>query len=83
MAKTITATELRQRIREVIQGAQFQGEHIIVTVFDKPAVAIINMHDYNKYLELERKEQQIQPKAVAKRRSQEYGKQGGSKHYQG
>jgi len=58
MAKTITATELRKRIREVIQGAQFQGEHIIVTVFNKPAVAIISMHDYNKYLE--RKEQQIQ-----------------------
>jgi prevent-host-death family protein len=81
MAKTITATELRKRIREVIQGAQFQGEHIIVTVFNKPAVAIISMHDYNKYLE--RKEQQIQSKAVAKRRSQEYGKQRGSKHPQG
>ena len=71
MAKMITATDLRKRIREVIQDAQFQGDHIIVTVFDKPAVAIIGMSDYNDYLE--RKKQRMQSQAATKRRAQAYG----------
>lgn len=46
MAKVVTATDLRTKAREVIQSAQFQGDHVIVTVFDKPAVAIIGIDDY-------------------------------------
>jgi prevent-host-death family protein len=81
MAKMITATDLRKKIREVIQSAQFQGDHIIVTVFDKPAVAIIGMDDYNEYLE--RKEQQMQSQATTKRHSRGYGEQRVSKHRRG
>jgi prevent-host-death family protein len=50
MATVVTATDLRTKIREVIQRAQFQSDHVIVTVFDKPAVAIIGIDDYREYL---------------------------------
>ena len=50
MAKVVTATDLRAKVREVIQNAQFQGDHVIVTVFDKPAVAIIGIDDYRDYV---------------------------------
>jgi len=58
MAKVVTATALRAKIREVIQRAQFQGDHIIVTVFDKPAVAIISIDDYCDYLAYKERQQQ-------------------------
>jgi prevent-host-death family protein len=58
MAKMVTATDLRTRIREVIQRAQFQGDHIIVTVFDKPAVAIIGIDDYVDYMAYKDQQQQ-------------------------
>ena len=58
MAKVVTATALRAKIREVIQRAQFQGDHIIVTVFDKPAVAIIGIDDYCDYLAYKDQKQQ-------------------------
>jgi prevent-host-death family protein len=50
MATVVTATDLRTKIREIIQRAQFQNDHVIVTVFDKPAVAIIGINDYHDYL---------------------------------
>ena len=50
MATVVTATELRKKIREVIQSAQFHHDHVIVTVFDKPAVAIIGIDEYREYL---------------------------------
>jgi len=58
MAKVVTATDLRAKIREVIQSAQFRGDHIIVTVFDKPAVAIIGIDDYRDYLAHKERQQQ-------------------------
>lgn len=58
MVKVVTATELRTKIREVIQTAQFRGEHIIVTVFDKPAVAVIGIDDYRDYLAYTERQQQ-------------------------
>jgi len=50
MATVVTATDLRKKIREVIQSAQFHHDHVIVTVFDKPAVAIIGIDEYREYL---------------------------------
>lgn len=58
MAKVVTATDLRAKAREVIQSAQFQGDHVIVTVFDKPAVAIIGINDYRDYLAYKERQQQ-------------------------
>jgi antitoxin (DNA-binding transcriptional repressor) of toxin-antitoxin stability system len=71
MAKVVTATNLRTRIREVIQSAQFQGDHIIMTVFDKPAVAIIGIDDYRDYLTYRGQQQKSDerkepPQAVSK-----------------
>jgi len=60
MARVITATNLRARIREVIQSAQFRGDHIIVTVFNKPAVAIIGIDEYRDYLAYKDHQQQRQ-----------------------
>lgn len=61
MATVVTATDLRTKIREVIQRAQFQSDHVIVTVFDKPAVAIIGIDDYRDYL-VHKEQQQRQIK---------------------
>jgi len=58
MAKVVTATDLRAKAREVIQSAQFQGDHVIVTVFDKPAVAIIGIDDYRDYLAYKERQQE-------------------------
>ncbi len=58
MATVVTATDLRTKIREVIQRAQFQSDHVIVTVFDKPAVAIIGIEDYRDYLAHREQQQQ-------------------------
>jgi len=58
MTKVVTATDLRAKVREVIQSAQFQGDHIIVTVFDKPAVAIIGIDDYRDYMTYRDRQQQ-------------------------
>jgi len=58
MAKLVTATELRAKVREVIQSAQFQGDHVIVTVFDKPAVAIIGVDDYRDYMAYKERQHQ-------------------------
>ena len=58
MAKVVTATDLRAKAREVIQSAQCQGDHVIVTVFDKPAVAIIGIDDYRDYLAYKERQQE-------------------------
>lgn len=58
MTKVVTATDLRAKAREVIQSAQFRGDHVIVTVFDKPAVAIIGIDDYRDYLAHKEQQQQ-------------------------
>jgi len=58
MAKVVTATDLRAKAREVIQSAQFRGDHVIVTVFDKPAVAIISIDDYRDYMACKGQRQQ-------------------------
>lgn len=67
MVKVVTATELRTKIREVIQTAQFRGEHVIVTVFDKPAVAVIGIDDYRNYLVYRERQHQGQGKERSER----------------
>lgn len=71
MAKVVTATNLRAKAREVIQSAQFQGDHVIVTVFDKPAVAIIGINDYRDYLAYRERQpqgkKQSNPRAIVER----------------
>jgi prevent-host-death family protein len=69
MAKVVTATDLRAKAREVIQSVQFQGDHVIVTVFDKPAVAIISIDDYRDYLACKQRQQQGKGQLQAFRRT--------------
>lgn len=63
MTKVVTATDLRAKAREVIQSAQFRGDHVIVTVFDKPAVAIIGIDDYRDYLAFKEQQQDSRQQA--------------------
>jgi prevent-host-death family protein len=69
MATVVTATDLRTRIRELIQRAQFQNDHVIVTVFDRPAVAIIGMDDFRDYLAHKEQQQQRNQKRWQRLRS--------------
>lgn len=46
----ITATTLRIKTRDVLEGAKFSGEHFIVETFNKPMAAIIGIEDYWKLM---------------------------------
>jgi prevent-host-death family protein len=48
MERSIGATDLRQRLTDVLQAVREQGETYIVETFGRPQVAIINLDEYRR-----------------------------------
>jgi prevent-host-death family protein len=48
MERSIGATDLRQRLTDVLQAVREQGETYIVETFGRPQVAIINLDEYQR-----------------------------------
>ena len=52
MERSIGATDLRQRLTDVLQAVRERGETYIVETFGRPQVAIINLGQFLLALEL-------------------------------
>ena len=48
MERSIGATDLRQRLTDVLQAVRERGETYIVETFGRPQVAIINLDEYRR-----------------------------------
>ena len=48
MERSIGATDLRQRLTDVLQAVREQGETYIVETFGRPQAAIINLDEYRQ-----------------------------------
>lgn len=48
MERSMGATDLRQRLTDVLQAVREQGETYIVETFGRPQVAIINLDEYQR-----------------------------------
>jgi len=48
MERSIGATDLRQRLTDVLQAVRERGETCIVETFGRPQVAIINLDEYRR-----------------------------------
>ena len=49
MKKTIGATDLRQRLTDVLQAVRERRETYVVETFGRPQAAIINLDEYRQY----------------------------------
>jgi len=50
MAQTIQSTELRRRVREVLDRVRRKGEPVIVQSYDTPQAVLIPYEDFDAYL---------------------------------
>ena len=51
MTETVQSTDLRRRVREVLDRVRFKREPIIVQTYDTPQAVIIPYEDYVAYRE--------------------------------
>jgi len=49
MKKTIGATDLRQRLTDVLEAVRERRETYVVETFGRPQAAIINLDEYRQY----------------------------------
>ena len=49
MEKSIGATDLRQRLTDVLQAVREQQEIYVVETFGRPQAAIINLNEYRQF----------------------------------
>ena len=49
MKKTIGATDLRQRLTDVLQAVRERRETYVVKTFGRPQAAIINLDEYRQF----------------------------------
>jgi prevent-host-death family protein len=49
MAQTIQSTDLRRRVREVLDRVRIEGEPVIVQTYDTPQAVLIPYADYAAY----------------------------------
>jgi prevent-host-death family protein len=49
MKKTIGATDLRQRLTDVLQAVRERRETYVVETFGRPQAAIINLDEYRQF----------------------------------
>lgn len=49
MERTIGATDLRQRLTDVLQAVREQRETYVVETFGRPQVAIVNLDEYEQF----------------------------------
>jgi prevent-host-death family protein len=51
MTETIQSTDLRRRVREVLDRVRLKGEPVIVQSYDTPQVVLIPYEDFETYRE--------------------------------
>jgi prevent-host-death family protein len=54
MAQTVGATDLRQRLNDVLQAVREQRETYVIETFGRPQAAIINLDEYELFLRYQR-----------------------------
>jgi prevent-host-death family protein len=54
MARTVGATDLRQRLTDVLQAVREKRETYVVETFGRPQAAIINLDEYEQFLRYQR-----------------------------
>lgn len=57
MTRTIKATDLHTRTRDVIEWARVQGQTVLVEYYGRPAVVIVGYDEYEDFLEYKRNQQ--------------------------
>lgn len=50
MTKTVGATDLRQRLTDVLQAVREEHETYVVETFGRPQAAIVNLDEYEQFL---------------------------------
>ena len=58
MAETIQTTDLRRRVREVLDRVRVQRQSVIVYTYDTPQAVIIPYDDYQAYQAWQERQQQ-------------------------
>ncbi len=48
----ISATELRQKTRDLMERVQYKGEHLLIENFHRPIAVVISYQDYVRYREI-------------------------------
>lgn len=59
MTRTIKATDLHTRTRDVIEWARVQGQTVLVEYYGRPAVVIVGYDEYEDFLEYKRNQQTL------------------------
>jgi prevent-host-death family protein len=54
MTQTVGATDLRQRLTDVLQAVRERREAYVVETFGRPQAAIINLDEYEQFLRYQR-----------------------------
>ena len=49
MERNIGATELRQRLTDVLQAVREQWETYVIETFGRPQAAVVNLDDYRQF----------------------------------
>jgi prevent-host-death family protein len=49
---TIGSTELRLRIRDVLERVKYGGEHFIITNFGRPMAVLLGLDEYQKLMQI-------------------------------
>jgi prevent-host-death family protein len=49
MERKIGATDLRQRLTDVLQAVREQGETYVIETFRRPQAAIVNLDEYRQF----------------------------------
>jgi len=57
MERSIGATDLRQRLTDVLQAVRERGETYIVETFGRPQAAIINLDEYQRIQRFRREQE--------------------------
>ncbi len=55
--RTISATDLRTRTREIMQRARFQDETFLVENFGQPMAVIVGVQEYERLKELSKEQE--------------------------
>ena len=54
MTQTVGATDLRQRLTDVLQAVRERREAYVIETFGRPQAAIINLDEYEQFLRYQR-----------------------------
>jgi len=52
--KTVGSTELRAKMRDILERVKYRGEHIVITTFGRPMAVLLSLDEYQKLIRIKR-----------------------------